>query len=76
MIKKKVEYMCELFSTNVLFQTLEPWFGALTIFTWAQWFLKTIMQVSGSTPFKSTDCPSRFPLATMEAISVTGSCVS
>lgn len=42
-------------------------------FTWAQWFLNTIMQVSGSTPFKTRDCPSRFPLATTEAIMVTGS---
>ena len=37
-------------------------------FTCAQWFLKTIMQVSGSTPFRTRDCPARFPLTTMEAI--------
>lgn len=55
-------------------QFVPPDVCLLLVFTWAQWFLKTIMQVSGSTPFRTRDCPSRFPLATIEAIMVNRTC--
>lgn len=38
--------------------------------TCAQWFLNTIMHVSGSTPFRTSDWSSWFPSATMDVIVV------